>query len=72
MACLSNCNYNCTQQLSRKLALLWKIDQYIKDAEECEHPACADVWKQIKEDEKRHVEMLRQAIEGLSREGKFN
>jgi len=69
---LNNCNYNCTQQLSKKLALLWRIDQYTKDAKDCGHPACADMWRKIKADEEKHVEMLRQAVEGLSKEGKLN
>lgn len=72
MACLNNCNYNCMQQLARKLSLLWRIEQYVKDAEECGHPACAEVWIKIKDDEERHVEMLRLAVEGLSREGKLH
>lgn len=69
---LNNCNYNCTQQLAKKLAFIWRIDKYVQDAEDCGHPACADVWKQIKEDEEKHVEMLKKAIEGLSKEGKFH
>ncbi|MFH1209874.1 MAG: hypothetical protein V1663_03735 [archaeon] len=69
---LNNCNYNCVKQLGKKLALIAKVDGYIKDAEECNHPWCADMWRKIKEDEERHVEMLRQAIVGLSKEDKFN
>ena len=72
MAELNNCNYNCVQGLSRKSALLWRIDQYIKDAEECGHPACAEVWKNIREDEEKHIDMLKQAIEGLAKEGKLD
>lgn len=69
---LNNCNYNCTHHLTRKLAFLSRVGRYIKDASDAGHPACVEVWKKIKVDEEQHVEMLRQAIEGLSREGKFN
>ena len=68
---MENCNYNCTQALSRKKALLWRIPQYVKDAEKAGHPLCAEMWKKIKIDEEKHSEMLQQAIEGLCKEGKF-
>lgn len=69
---LNNCNYNCTQQLGRKLGFLAKVNQYIKDADECGHPACAELFKEIKKDEQKHVDKLKAAIAGLSKEGKFN
>ena len=68
---MENCNYNCTHLLSKKHALLWRIPQYVKDAEEAGHPACADMLRKIEADEKKHAEMLKAAIEGLCKEGKF-
>ena len=69
---LCNCNYNKTKILYK----ISKIDEFIekhaiKDAEKDGHPLCAEEWKEIKRDLDRHVEKLRMAIEGLSREGKF-
>lgn len=71
MACLNNCNYNCTQQLARKSALLWRMDKYINDAKQCKHPNCVEVWKKIKKDEEKHVEWLKRAMMELSTKGKL-
>lgn len=68
---MENCNYNIVQQLAKKLTFLWRIDQYIKDAEAANHTLCAAMWKQMKADEEKHVDMLRKAVEGLCKEGKL-
>jgi len=72
MDCLNNCNYNCVHQLSKKLTLLWRIDRFIKDAKDCKHAECAEMWEKIGKDEEKHVEMLKKAIVNLSKQGKFN
>ena len=41
------------------------------DAERDGHPLCAEEFKELKYDLERHMEKLRAAVEGLSREGKF-
>ncbi len=69
---LSNCNYD-------KIKLLYKIAKIaafvekhaVKDAEKDNHPLCAEEYKELKQDLERHIEKLRLAVEGLSREGKF-
>ncbi len=68
---LSNCNYNLTKQLEKKLHFLWAIDNYIKDAENEGNSKCAEIFRKIKADEERHVEMLKQEIARLAKEGKF-
>ncbi len=68
---LSNCNYNLTKQLEKKLQFLWAIDNYIKDAENEGKSKCAEIFRTIKADEERHVEMLKQEIGRLAREEKF-
>jgi bacterioferritin (cytochrome b1) len=70
-ALLSNCNYNLTKQLEKKSQFLWIVDSYIKDAENEGNSQCAEIFRKIKADEERHVEMLKQEIARLSREGKF-
>ncbi|MBI2107467.1 hypothetical protein HYT57_05775 [Candidatus Woesearchaeota archaeon] len=60
--CMDDCNYNCTKQLSKKLSFLWNVDQYIKDAKECGHKECAEIFKKIKEDEQKHADMLKKLI----------
>ena len=68
---LSNCNYNLTKQLDKKLQFLWAVDSYIKDAENEGNSKCAEIFRKIKADEERHVDMLKQEIARLSKEGKF-
>lgn len=70
-ALLSNCNYNLTKQLDKKLQFLWAVDSYIKDAEKEGNSKCAEIFRKIKADEERHVETLKQEIARLSKEGKF-
>ena len=43
----------------------------IHDAERDAHPLCAEEYKELRHDLERHVEKIRMAVEGLSREGKF-
>ncbi len=68
---LSNCNYNLTKQLDKKLQFLWAVDGYIKDAENEGNSKCAEIFRKIKTDEENHVEILKQEIAHLSKEGKF-
>lgn len=67
-----NCNHNKTQLLAHLSSMIWKLEkQFIKDAEEANHPLCAKECEELSQDLKKHQEKLRQAVEGLSREGKF-
>ena len=68
---LSDCNYNCTKHMQRKLSFLHNVGQFIKDAEDAGHKKCAAVWKKIKKDEERHVELLKRAIVSKAKSGKF-
>ena len=69
---LCNCNYNKTKLLAKISKITGFIEKHaIKDADKDGHPLCAEEYKELKTDLERHVEKLRVAIEGLSREGKF-
>ena len=70
-ALLSNCNYNLMKQLDKKLQFLWAVDSYTKDAENEGNSKCTELFRKIKADEERHVEMLKQEITRLTKEGKF-
>jgi hypothetical protein len=59
---LSNCQYNMTKQLEKKLQFLWNVDGYIKDAESEGNAQCAKVLKEIKADEEKHARMLKQLL----------
>ena len=68
----SNCNYDKTKLLYKMLKVMAFIEKHaIRDAEHDGHPLCAEEYKELKQDLERHIEKLRMAVEGLSREGKF-
>ena len=70
---LNNCNYDKTKILYKILRLAEFIEKHaIKDSERDWHPLCAEEYKELKQDLEKHIEKLRLAVEGLSREGKYN
>jgi len=68
---LSDCGYNYTKVLSKKGALVYRLEQYIKDAKKMKSPMCVKMWQQIKKDELKHMDMLKQAIAELAKKGKL-
>ena len=69
---MCNCNYNKTKLLYKITKIASFLEKHaIRDAEKDNHPLCAEECKELKQDLERHIEKLRMAIEGLSREGKF-
>lgn len=69
---LCNCNYDKAKLLYKLSKIAGFVDKHaIKDAEHDSHPLCAEEYKELKQDLERHMEKLRIAIEGLSREAKF-
>ena len=69
---LCNCNYNKTKLLYKLAKVAAFIEKHaIRDAEKDSHPLCAEEYKELKHDLDMHIEKLRMAVEGLSREGKF-
>ena len=69
---LCNCNYDKTKLLYKLVKTVLYIEKHaIEDAEKDGHPLCAEEYKELKQDLERHIEKLRLAVEGLSKEGKF-
>ncbi len=69
---LCNCNYDKTKLLYRISVLVSFLERHaIRDAEKDNHPLCAEEYKELRQDLERHLEKLRVAVEGLSREAKF-
>ena len=69
---LSNCNYNKTKLLYKISKIVAFIDKNaLHDSEKDGHPLCKEEYRELKHDLEMHMEKLRMAIEGLSREGKF-
>ena len=58
-----NCHYNVAKQLSYKIEMLWRIEkQYITDSKSDGHKNCVEMWKKIAVDERKHVDILKQAL----------
>ncbi len=57
-----DCTYNCTKQLAQKLDLLWRLDDYIKEAKKMKHSECVKIFERIKKDTKKHAELLRDVL----------
>ncbi|MBI2542390.1 hypothetical protein HYV80_06815 [Candidatus Woesearchaeota archaeon] len=69
---LSNCNYDKAKLLYKISGIISFIEKHaVHDAEREGHPLCAEEYKELKQDLERHLEKMRLAVEGLSREGKF-
>ncbi|MBM3200382.1 hypothetical protein FJZ53_05570 [Candidatus Woesearchaeota archaeon] len=70
---LRDCNYNKVKLLHD----LSKITSYIrrhakKDAEQEGHVLCTSMYEELEADLEKHIEKLRLAVEGLSKESKFH
>jgi len=62
-------NHNLIHVLSEKLDNVWKrYDKYIEDSED---DSCRELWKKIKEDEEKHIEMLKNEIIKHVQSGNF-
>jgi hypothetical protein len=69
---LTNCNYDKTKLLVELNKLIHFIDKHaLKDAEKDGHPLCVAEYQELLEDLDKHAHKLRIAVEGLSKEGKY-
>lgn len=70
---LENSTYNLISSLDQEAKFLYKtIETYIEDARRESRTDIEDVWKTIKEDKKKHVKMLREALSKDAKEEKLN
>ena len=70
--CMHNCNFNKTALLVEFRRLIWKMEQYKKDAKAANHPLCEKVLNECEADLKKYSKKFEDAITGLAKEGKFN
>ncbi len=66
---MKNANFDLVHALTKKAAALTVYDRYIQDAEGC--PQCQDLWRQVKQDDEKHHDVLLQEINRHVKEGKF-
>ncbi|MBI2133694.1 hypothetical protein HYU11_03355 [Candidatus Woesearchaeota archaeon] len=70
---LNDCNYSKIRLLHDLSRIVWYIDNHAKkDAESTGHVLCGKVCEELKADIEKNMEKLRAAVEGLSKEGKFD
>ena len=71
-ALLEDSTYNVITQLEKKADFLYSAaEQYVHDAEKDNKPELVKLWNSIKEDEQKHLEMLRQELVKEVRQDKF-
>ena len=70
---VNDCNYNKVKLLHDLSKINFHIERHAKkDAESAGHVLCNAMCTELQADLEKHMNKLRMAIEGLSREGKFN
>ncbi|MBW2980662.1 hypothetical protein KY360_04560 [Candidatus Woesearchaeota archaeon] len=69
---IDDCNYNKIRLLHDLSRIVWYLERHAKkDAKKSGHVLCHKLCGEIQKDLEKHMEKLRQAIVGLSKEGKF-
>ena len=67
-----DCNYDKIKLLHEVSHMIWMIGKhYVPDAEKSKHPLCAEMYKEIARDLKKHRDKLTEAVSGLAKENKL-
>ncbi|MDD4930766.1 MAG: hypothetical protein PHG66_01255 [Candidatus Colwellbacteria bacterium] len=66
---LKDHNHDLIHQLSETSDALWRMDDYINNAEGCDR--CQSLWKSMKSDLEKHVSAISEEIEAHIKEEKF-
>lgn len=69
---LSDVNYDIISALQNKLDAITVYDQYVEDCREAGEDDCRQAFEQIRVDEERHAENLRDLLEKMVKAGKFH
>ena len=70
---LENSTFNILIALGKEAQFLYStIDTYISDAQKDNNSDLENTWNTIKEDRKRHMDMLRKALEKEAKEEKLS
>jgi bacterioferritin (cytochrome b1) len=68
---LSNLNYDLLTVLQNKLEALAAYEQYLNDCRAIGDEACQALIGELKRDDERHVQKLRDELERIVRDGRF-
>jgi hypothetical protein len=71
MYAMSDVNYDLVSTLAEDLDSIQVLDTYIQDCQQAGDRDLESIFVQIRDDEKRHCDMLKKAIEDRCRSGKF-
>jgi rubrerythrin len=70
---LENSTFNILIALGKEAQFLYStIDTYLSDAQKDNNSELENTWNTIKEDRKRHMDMLRKALEKEAKEEKLS
>ncbi|OHA13975.1 MAG: hypothetical protein A2909_01665 [Candidatus Tagabacteria bacterium RIFCSPLOWO2_01_FULL_39_11] len=68
---LKDHNHDLIHSLSEKNDAVWRYEgEYTKNAEGCEF--CQNLWRQLAEDDNRHIEMIKEEIKRHISEERFD
>jgi hypothetical protein len=71
-ALLEDSTFNVITQIEKKADFLYSsVEKYIRDAEKDKKPELVKLWNSIKEDEQKHLQMLREELVKEVRENKL-
>jgi rubrerythrin len=69
---LDNTTYNLISALEREADFLYStVGTYINDARKENRPQVEEIWKTMKEDKRKHIRMLREALSKEATENKM-
>jgi len=69
---LEDSTYDIISQLEKKADFLYPaIEKYLRDAEKDGKPELVRLWNEIKEDEQKHLKMLREELVKEVKQDKF-
>ncbi|MDQ4066824.1 MAG: hypothetical protein M3114_04485 [Thermoproteota archaeon] len=69
---LENTTYNLISALEREADFIYStVETYINDARKESRPQVEEIWKTMKEDKKKHIRMLREALSKEATENKM-
>jgi len=71
-AAMKNVNHNLISTLDNKLDAVWRYDTYIQDARQQGCMDCVRVLEQLKQEEIRQIQMLREEIAKHVQKGQFD
>ena len=69
---LKDCNYNKVRLLHDLSRIVWYLKKHAKEDAKTEgHELCYAMYEELEKDLEKHMDKLKQAISGISKEDKF-